>query len=258
MMYDGLFCAFDQVRHGRRHREVRRQPAGIDPRAPGRARRPVPRAGRRRARRTGCSTTRSSPVDDPAAQGRPDRWSTTDEGVRAGTTAESLGGCARRSTTTAPSPPATPSQISDGGAAVDRHVEGQGRGARRPPLAEIVGYGKVAGPDPSLLTQPSQRHQEGARASGQSSATSTCSRSTRRSPRSAWRRCATWASATRSSTSTVARSPRPPIGASGARVALHLALELRRRGGGWARQACAAAAARARPCSWTCLREPRP
>ena len=39
-----------------------------------------------------------------------------------------------------------------------------------------------------------------------------------------------------------------PIGASGARIALHLALELRRRGGGVARPRCAAAAARAMRC----------
>ena len=36
-----------------------------------------------------------------------------------------------------------------------------------------------------------------------------------------------------------------PIGMSGARIVLHLALELRRRGGGSARRRCAAAAARA-------------
>jgi acetyl-CoA C-acetyltransferase len=40
-----------------------------------------------------------------------------------------------------------------------------------------------------------------------------------------------------------------PIGASGTRVVLTLAMELRRRGAGWARPPCAAAAARATPCS---------
>ena len=63
--------------------------------------------------------------------------------------------------------------------------------------------------------------------------TSTWSRSTRRSPRSGWPRPRSWASTPTRSTSTAAPSPSGhPIGMSGARIALHLALELKRRGGG--------------------------
>ena len=36
-------------------------------------------------------------------------------------------------------------------------------GSALTPLGEVVGYGQVAGPDPSLLTQPSRRHQGRAR-----------------------------------------------------------------------------------------------
>ena len=41
-----------------------------------------------------------------------------------------------------------------------------------------------------------------------------------------------------------------PVGASGARIALHLALELGRRGGGLGAVGLWAAAAKARPCSF--------
>ena len=63
--------------------------------------------------------------------------------------------------------------------------------------------------------------------------TSTSSRSTRRSPRSASSRCASSASGRRSvNVNGGAIALGHPIGMCGARIALHLALELRRRGGG--------------------------
>ncbi|MCU1388977.1 MAG: putative acetyl-CoA acetyltransferase [Ilumatobacteraceae bacterium] len=80
-----------------------------------------------------------------------------DEGVRANTTMESLGGLKpafdKEGTITA----ANASQISDGGSAVivmsERAV--QQRGVQ--PLGQVVGYGMVAGPDnASLLHQPSR------------------------------------------------------------------------------------------------------
>src|SRR5205814_9984881 len=80
----------------------------------------------------------------------------TDEGVRPGTTTESLGklrpAFAGDGTITA----GNASQISDGGAAVvvtSRARAGE-RGVR--PLGAVVSYGQVAGPDASLLTQPSR------------------------------------------------------------------------------------------------------
>ncbi len=80
----------------------------------------------------------------------------TDEGVRPGTTTESLGklrpAFAGDGTITA----GNASQISDGGAAVvvtSRARAGE-LGVR--PLGEVVSYGQVAGPDASLLTQPSR------------------------------------------------------------------------------------------------------
>ena len=79
-----------------------------------------------------------------------------DEGVRPGTTAVSLGGLRpafdREGTVTA----GNASQISDGAAAlvVMSRAEAERRGV--PVLAEVVAYGMVAGPDNSLLTQPSR------------------------------------------------------------------------------------------------------
>ena len=81
----------------------------------------------------------------------------TDEGVRANTTMESLGGLKpafdKDGTITA----ANASQISDGGSAVvvmsAKAVEARGV----QPLGQVVGYGMVAGPDnASLLHQPSR------------------------------------------------------------------------------------------------------
>ena len=80
----------------------------------------------------------------------------TDEGVRPGTTVESLGGLKPafdpKGTVTA----GNASQLSDGGSAVvmmsKRAVEARGI----TPLAEVLSYGMVAGPDnTSLLHQPS-------------------------------------------------------------------------------------------------------
>ena len=80
----------------------------------------------------------------------------TDEGVRPGTTAESLGSLrpafSKDGTITA----GNASQISDGGAAVIVTSRAKAEELGVTPLAELIGYGMVAGPDPSLLHQPSR------------------------------------------------------------------------------------------------------
>jgi acetyl-CoA C-acetyltransferase len=96
------------------------------------------------------------PISIPQRKGDP-KIIDTDEGVRAETTMESLGGLKpafdKEGTITA----ANASQISDGGSAMvimsERAVKA--RGVK--PLGQIVSYGMVAGPDnASLLTQPSR------------------------------------------------------------------------------------------------------
>ncbi len=79
-----------------------------------------------------------------------------DEGVRPGTTTESLGGLrpafSKDGTITA----GNASQISDGAAAVIVTSRAKAEELGVTPLAELIGYGMVAGPDPSLLHQPSR------------------------------------------------------------------------------------------------------
>ena len=96
------------------------------------------------------------PISIPQRKGDP-KIIDTDEGVRADTTMEYLGGLKpafdKEGTITA----ANASQISDGGSAMvimsERAVKA--RGVK--PLGQIVSYGMVAGPDnASLLTQPSR------------------------------------------------------------------------------------------------------
>jgi acetyl-CoA C-acetyltransferase len=78
-----------------------------------------------------------------------------DEGIRAATTVESLSGLRPAFSAAGNITAGNASQISDGASAVV--IMGAATAARRglDPLGEIVGYGQVAGPDPSLLHQPS-------------------------------------------------------------------------------------------------------
>ena len=96
------------------------------------------------------------PVVIPQRKGDPTIIS-TDEGVRANTTMESLGGLKpafdKEGTITA----ANASQISDGGSAIVMMSEKAVNARDITPLGQFVSYGMVAGPDnASLLHQPSR------------------------------------------------------------------------------------------------------
>jgi len=80
----------------------------------------------------------------------------TDEGVRPGTTADSLGGLRPAFEADGTITAGNASQISDGGAAVVVMSKAAAERAGVSPLGEVVSYGQVAGPDASLLTQPSR------------------------------------------------------------------------------------------------------
>ena len=129
MMYDGLFCAFDQVAMGA-GTEKYAASAGLDARAAGRPSRPSRTSGPRPPSRRAASPTRSSPVEVPQRKGDPIVVD-TDEGVRPGTTAESP----RR-----PAPGVRQGRQHHRRQRLadlrrrrrrDRHVEGRGRAARR-------------------------------------------------------------------------------------------------------------------------------
>lgn len=95
------------------------------------------------------------PVEVPQRKGDP-VVITKDEGVRAETTTESLGALRpafdKAGTITA----GNASQISDGAGAILVMSEAKAKELGLSVLGELVGYGQVAGPDTSLLTQPSR------------------------------------------------------------------------------------------------------
>src|SRR5713226_5776950 len=151
MMYDGLFCAFDQVSMGegtenysKRYELSRNEQDEFAARS---------HALAAKAIETGKFDDEIVPVEVPQRRGDPVVVS-KDEGVRAETTIDSLGklrpAFSKEGTITA----GNASQISDGGAAtvVMSKAEAEKRGLT--PLATIVAHGMVAGPDASLHEQP--------------------------------------------------------------------------------------------------------
>ena len=153
MMYDGLFCAFDQVAMG----------AGTEKYAAsaGLAREPQDELAAKsheraaRAAKDGLFDNEIVQVEIPQRKGDPVVFD-TDEGVRGETTAESLAGLRPAFDKAGNITAGNASQISDGGAAVIVASKAAAERVGGTPLGEIVGYGQVAGPDPSLLTQPSR------------------------------------------------------------------------------------------------------
>jgi acetyl-CoA C-acetyltransferase len=153
MMFDGLFCAIDQVAMGG-GTEKYAASAGISREAQDDvAYKSHERAAR--AQKDGLFDNEIVNVEIPQRKGDPVLFS-VDEGVRGDTTAESLGKLRPAFDKAGNITAGNASQISDGGAAV---VVASKEAAERiggNPLGEIVGNGQVAGPDPSLLTQPSR------------------------------------------------------------------------------------------------------
>jgi len=152
MMFDGLTCAFDNVAMG----------LGTDRYNAGRITRQRQDEFSARSHQLAAAATAAGKFADEIvnvsiAQRKGDPIVvSTDEGVRGETTAESLGGLRpafdKEGTITA----GNASQISDGGAAVLVMSAAKAKELGLTPIGEIVGYGQVAGPDASLLNQPSR------------------------------------------------------------------------------------------------------
>src|SRR5438874_1997093 len=151
--YDGLFCAFDKMAMGGATEKyaasanLERTPqdelaAASHERAPA-------------AIKEGKLAEEIVPVEIPQRKGDPVLFD-TDEGVRPATTAESLRGLRPGSAKGGNTTAGNASQISDGGSAVIVTTKAKAEQLGVAPLGEIVGYGQIAGPDPSLLTQPSR------------------------------------------------------------------------------------------------------
>ncbi len=106
-------------------------------------------------------------VEIPQRKGDPLLFD-TDEGVRPGTTVESLGALRPAFDKAGNITAGNASQLSDGGSAVIVASKAAAERLAVAPLGEIVSYGQVAGPDPSLLSQPSRAIQAALEKAGNS------------------------------------------------------------------------------------------
>src|SRR3546814_12680566 len=89
-----------------------------------------------------------------------------DEGVRGDTTGESLAQLRPAFDKAGNITAGNASQISDGASATIVVSKAKAEELGITPLGEVVGYGQVAGPDPSLLTQPSRAIKAALQSSG--------------------------------------------------------------------------------------------
>jgi acetyl-CoA C-acetyltransferase len=230
MAHDGLYCAFDQCamgesteRYNARLGISREDQDAFSARSHQRA---------AEAAKNGVFDDEIVPVEIPQRKGDPIVFS-TDEGVRADTTADLLAklrpAFAPDGTITAGSS----SQISDGGAAVVVMSRAKAEELGLSWLAEIGAHGVVAGPDASLQSQPANAI-AAALAKEKLSVedldlveineafASVGIQSTRE----------LGLDLQKVNVNGGAIAMGHPIGMSGARLVLHLALELKRRGGG--------------------------
>jgi len=95
------------------------------------------------------------PIEIPQRKGDPIVIA-DDEGIRPGTTAESLGNLRPAFMKDGSITAGNASQISDGAAAVVVMSRAKAEELGVQPIAELLSFGLVAGPDTSLLTQPSR------------------------------------------------------------------------------------------------------
>lgn len=230
MAHDGLFCAFDQVamgeateRYNARLGISRQEQDEFSARSHERAVAAI---------KDGRFSDEIVPVPVPSRRGEPVLVS-EDEGVRPETTVESLArlrpAFAAGGTITAGSS----SQISDGAAAVVVMSATRATELGLPVLAEIGSHGVVAGPDASLQSQPANAIRAALARAGLGVEALDLVEINE-----------AFASVAIQSMRELAVDPERvnvnggaialghPIGMSGARIALHLAVELRRRGGG--------------------------
>ena len=230
MMFDGLFCAIDQMAMG----------AGTEKYAAtlGLARDVQDElayeshARAARAQAEGLFADEIVSVEIPQRKGDPKIFS-VDEGVRAETTMDSLGSLRPAFDKAGNITAGNASQISDGGSAVVVASEAAAERLGVTPLGRIIGYGEVAGPDPSLLNQPANAINVALARAGMSvgdldlfelneafAAVGVASMTT----------LGITSAVTNVNGGAIALGH--PIGMSGNRVALHLLHELKRRGGG--------------------------
>src|SRR5579864_3730997 len=152
MMYDGLTDSFDHIAMGLSTEQHNQNTAKVS-----RERQDAFAAASHEkaaaAIKEGRLADEIVPVEVPQRKGDP-LVVDTDEGVRPGTTAESLGGLRPAFDKNGSITAGNASQISDGGAAVVVTSRAKADALGVTPLGEVMSYGQVAGPDASLLLQP--------------------------------------------------------------------------------------------------------
>ena len=185
-----------------------------------------------RATKDGLLAEEIVPVEVPQRKGEPVIVN-TDEGIRPGTTPESLAGLRPAFAEGGSITAGNASQISDGASAVIVMSEQAAARCGVEPLGRVVSYGMVAGPDTCLMTQPSRSTLKALGKAGLGV-----------SDVSVFEFNEAFAAVALASIDNLGISPEivnpnggavalgHPIGASGNRLALTLLHELRRRGGG--------------------------
>ncbi|MFR9729608.1 acetyl-CoA C-acetyltransferase [Saccharopolyspora sp. MS10] len=230
MSFDGLTCAFDEIamgasteKHNARHGLTRQEQDEF-------AARSHQRAGA--AAQRGVFAEEIAPVRVPQRKGDP-LVVDADEGVRPDTTAEALGKLRPAFAADGTITPGSASQISDGAAAVVVMRKEKAEELGLSWLAEIGAHGVVAGPDASLHEQPSNAIKAACAKERVDAAELDLVEINE-----------AFAAVGIVSTRALGLSEEVvnvnggaialghPLGMSGARLVLHLALELRRRGGG--------------------------
>jgi acetyl-CoA C-acetyltransferase len=155
MMHDALTCTFDQCAMGASVERYMSDWAELITREGQDAAAAKSHERAAAAMKEGRFAEEITPVAIPQRKGDPILVE-EDEGVRPGTTAESLAGLRAAFAEGGTITPGNASQISDGAAAVLMMSKAKAEELGITPLGEFVSYGMVAGPDPSLLTQPSR------------------------------------------------------------------------------------------------------
>jgi len=232
MMYDGLWDQFDHVAMGASTEAYcAKESQGIS-REEQDAFAAASHQRAAAAHKNGLFDDEIVAVEVPQRKGDPITVS-EDEGVRGDTTADSLGKLRPAFDKGGNITAGNASQISDGGAAVIVMSKDKAHELGVAPLAEIVGHGQVAGPDASLLHQPSGAINQALERAGKSV-----------SDVSVFELNEAFAAVGIASMRDLgitdeitnvnggAISIGHPLGMSGTRVTLHVALELARRGGG--------------------------
>ncbi len=164
MMFDGLTCAFDDCAMGLATDRYNTAGAQVTrERQDAFAATSHERAAA--AAKEGRFAEEIVQVEVPQRRGDPILVD-TDEGVRPGTTTESLGALRPAFDKSGTITAGNASQISDGGCAVIVTSAEKAEELGITPLGEFVSYGQVAGPDPSLLLQPANAINKAAKKAG--------------------------------------------------------------------------------------------